>query len=325
MATKIEIGPYSAYAIAVKYGYEGTEEDWIKEVEADRTRAETAVSNALASENAAKTSEQAAKESENNAAASATEADNAKTAAQTSETNAQRSAAAAAASAELAGSRASTDKTLDIENTPADSKAVGDALARKIDKSSIKFWVSPDPTSPALLFGGTWERIEGRMIIGASDQYPAGSTGGSATHTQTTDEMPVHSHGGSTASAGDHSHSGSTASAGAHTHSGTTKSAGAHYHLVSWTSDADGSGSEASDVMDYNKGWYTSKTSSAGDHTHTFTTGSSGAHTHTVTIDNNGAHTHTVTINSTGGGQAMDILNPYHALYMWVRVEDDAA
>lgn len=42
---------------------------------------------------------------------------------------------------------------------------------------------SIDNTDPSILFGGTWERIEGRFIMGASDTYPAGSTGGSSTHT----------------------------------------------------------------------------------------------------------------------------------------------
>lgn len=41
---------------------------------------------------------------------------------------------------------------------------------------------SGDPTSPAELYGGTWERIEGKFIMGASDSYPAGSTGGEAEH-----------------------------------------------------------------------------------------------------------------------------------------------
>ncbi len=41
---------------------------------------------------------------------------------------------------------------------------------------------SGDPTSPAELYGGTWERIEGRFIMGASDTYAAGSTGGEAEH-----------------------------------------------------------------------------------------------------------------------------------------------
>lgn len=55
-------------------------------------------------------------------------------------------------------------------------------------------YISKNPTSPAELYGGTWERIEGKFIMGASDTYPAGSTGGSATHTQTVGEMARHSH-----------------------------------------------------------------------------------------------------------------------------------
>ncbi len=42
-------------------------------------------------------------------------------------------------------------------------------------------YISENATSPAELYGGTWERIEGKFIMGASDAYPAGSTGGSVT------------------------------------------------------------------------------------------------------------------------------------------------
>lgn len=55
-------------------------------------------------------------------------------------------------------------------------------------------YISENATSPAELYGGTWERIEGRFIMGASDTYPAGSTGGEAAHEITIDEMPNHSH-----------------------------------------------------------------------------------------------------------------------------------
>ena len=55
-------------------------------------------------------------------------------------------------------------------------------------------YASENPTSPAELYGGTWERIEGRFIMGASDTYPAGSTGGSATHVQTVNEIALHDH-----------------------------------------------------------------------------------------------------------------------------------
>lgn len=55
-------------------------------------------------------------------------------------------------------------------------------------------YMSENSTSPAELYGGTWERIEGRFIMGASDTYPAGSTGGSATHSQTASEVARHNH-----------------------------------------------------------------------------------------------------------------------------------
>lgn len=43
-------------------------------------------------------------------------------------------------------------------------------------------------------YGGTWEKIEGRFILGASSIYSVGSTGGEATHTLTENEMPSHRH-----------------------------------------------------------------------------------------------------------------------------------
>ena len=49
MAKVQEIGPYSAYAIAVKYGYKGTEEEWVKEQEANRKAAEAAATAAAQS------------------------------------------------------------------------------------------------------------------------------------------------------------------------------------------------------------------------------------------------------------------------------------
>lgn len=37
-------------------------------------------------------------------------------------------------------------------------------------------YISENPTSPAELYGGTWERIENRTIWGASNTHPAGTT-----------------------------------------------------------------------------------------------------------------------------------------------------
>lgn len=113
-------------------------------------------------------------------------------------------------------------------------------------------------TSPATLFGfGQWTKIEGRFLLGANAIYSLGSTGGEAAVALTVAQLPAHSHGASSASAGAHTHtlSGTAASGGAHTHSASSASAGAH--------------------------------------THTITVNSGGAHTHSASSVSNGAHTHT--------------------------------
>lgn len=56
------------------------------------------------------------------------------------------------------------------------------------------FYISAKSTNPATLFGGTWEQIQGKFLLGRSSSYPAGSIGGEATHKLTTDELPTHIH-----------------------------------------------------------------------------------------------------------------------------------
>lgn len=132
--------------------------------------AETATQQATAAAGSASTASTKAGE----ASASAGEASASRQAAE----KAQKAAEDAAA---LAGTRAGTDKTLRVEDAPADAAAVRKlieeslAAQREEDHARIKFWASNDPTSPASFIGGTWERIEDCTIWGASDTHPAGT------------------------------------------------------------------------------------------------------------------------------------------------------
>ena len=134
----------------------------------------------------------AAEGSESAARTSAADASQSAQSASADAKSAGSSAASAKAEADRAAAIVSTDKTLSAEGAPADAKAVGDALKGMIsadaaktliadalaeDHAKIKFWISEDPTSPAALFGGTWEEIASdRVLMGASRSHAAGTT-----------------------------------------------------------------------------------------------------------------------------------------------------
>lgn len=87
----------------------------------------------------------------------------------------------------------SSAKTIDITAaTPAAVKAaIAEAKLAAWPIGSIYMTVSN--TSPESLFGGTWERISERFLLGASNSFPAGSTGGEFSHTLTQRELPDYS------------------------------------------------------------------------------------------------------------------------------------
>lgn len=55
-------------------------------------------------------------------------------------------------------------------------------------------YISTNATSPANLFGGTWEQIQDTFLLACGTTYQAGATGGEAEHTLTISEMPSHTH-----------------------------------------------------------------------------------------------------------------------------------
>ena len=55
-------------------------------------------------------------------------------------------------------------------------------------------YISSKNISPQSLFGGVWRSVEGRFLLGANEDFVAGSTGGSFTHSLKINEMPRHRH-----------------------------------------------------------------------------------------------------------------------------------
>lgn len=164
-------------------------------------------------------------------------------------------------------------------------------------------YMSVNSTSPATLFGGTWEQIAGgRVLMGANSTYTLGSTGGSATHTLSADEMPTHTHAGSSGGAGGHSHTLGSMNA--------TGRVQAHASAAIAQNEASGVFSMPSlggRNIDTGGG------NSAGGLDFTLNRNFAGA---SSTVSN---HTHTITVKNTGGGKAHNNMQPYLVVNIWKR------
>ena len=100
----------------------------------------------------------------------------------------------------LTGTWLQTTETTDLGKTPP-KVAVLDNAGLVYYRTPVdliypvgSIYMSVNATNPKDLFGGTWEQIQGKFLLGMSSSYPAGSQGGEATHTLTANEMPQHTH-----------------------------------------------------------------------------------------------------------------------------------
>ena len=92
-----------------------------------------------------------------------------------------------------------SDSTNSTSSTSGGVAATPAAVKEAIAEAKLAAWpigsiyMSVNSTNPANLFGGTWERISERFLIGASSSFPAGSTGGEIAHKLTQSELPDYS------------------------------------------------------------------------------------------------------------------------------------
>lgn len=105
-----------------------------------------------------------------------------------------------------------TDWTPSLEDIESEIASAKDILNKTYPIGSI--YMSVNDTDPSTLFGGTWERLKGRFLIGAGHvtssntndrfgyitpddpDFKNGETGGEYFHKLNVDEMPEHSHTG---------------------------------------------------------------------------------------------------------------------------------
>lgn len=91
-----------------------------------------------------------------------------------------------------------TDYGATLPSSPANNQLFFQTVGTNFVLDNVypvgSIYMNVNSTNPGTLFGGTWEQIQGKFLLGMSSSYPAGSQGGEASHTLTTAEMPSHGH-----------------------------------------------------------------------------------------------------------------------------------
>lgn len=160
-----------------------------------------------------------------------------------------------------------------------------------------------DPNS---VWGGIWEKIEGKFLIGSDNTYPINTSSGNASITLTEAQMPRHTH---IQNSHNHTQEAHTHTQKSHTHTGSAK----RDFVTRDSTKTSGIGEKGSSSgshhyspsIDKNDNWYGVDN-----------VGGTSAVNNTTTATNKAV---VATNQYAGSNASIDILPPYLAVYMWKR------
>lgn len=158
-------------------------------------------------------------------------------------------------------------------------------------------FLTTNATNPSTVWlGTTWQKIEGRMLLGTSGAEASKSTGGSNTATLSTANLPSHTH---------------SASQPAHAHSrGTQDITG----KIGTFREQDG------DFIDAEGAFYKTTTSKQNGSWNAWKTASSvGFQASRSWSGSSSSAQPSISIGATGSGSAFSVLNAYYTVHMWLR------
>lgn len=161
------------------------------------TAAGTATSKAQDAQTAAEQAADSATQAAQSAASITGSVSTAQSAAEDAESAAQKAQAAQTA-AEDAAERAAAAADFDpADFATAEQGAKADTAVQPSDILNLIYpvgaiYISYSSTSPAILFGGSWTRIQSCFLLAAGGEYEARSVGGEARHTLTQAELPAY-------------------------------------------------------------------------------------------------------------------------------------
>ena len=163
-------------------------------------------------------------------------------------------------------------------------------------------YMTMNSTSPSVLFGGSWQKIQGRYILASNNNIVAGRTGGSNDVTLTINNIPAHTHTGRTNITGSHTHD-----------RGNMEISG------SFTVDDQAWKFNPGDGAFFNTGKTSRYDAKSDADKNAIRVGFEASRTWTGITSSNGNHSHIVSIDNAGNGQSFSIMPSYIAINVWKR------